>query len=548
MFSVCIITRDEAPKLKRCLEAIRMYLSGADYEIVVVDTGSSDDSEAVAHEYTSSVYSFEWCDDFAVAKNYSIEKASSDHILLLDTDEYIENVDIEGLVAFFESSPKAMGLINRRNAFRFGNEDRYSTEWIPRAFNRRYYRFEGRIHEQLRAVGNESGGSIVRVKVPVTIEHDGYMLSKEDIQRKSARNIELLKKELADLRDTGDEEKLPYTLFQLGKSYYYAGDYKTAAEYYGEALGYDLDEHLEYVIDMVSSYGYALINSGQEEMAQDLEGVYDAFSHDADYLFVMGLIYMKNARFDDAIRMFEEATKRPEARIEGVNGYLARYNTGVIYECLGDISHAKEYYRQCGDYAPAAARLDELDKQCKTRYTVAFLPYKAAMWDSMESIYLACREDDEIQTIVMPIPYFSVDESTGKAAEHIDTSFPEDVPITDYHKVDLAKMHPDAIFIHNPYDGANNVTSVHPDYYSDKLKGYTDNLVYVPYYASPWGLSADMSVLPAYRNVDYWIVPSTRFKEEAKANPFYEKMVSLGSPKYAKVIRLSERRPDFLSE
>ena len=44
------------------------------------------------------------------------------------------------------------------------------------------------------------------------------------------------------------------------------------------------------------------------------------------------------------------------------------------------------------DYAPAAARLDELDKQSKTKYTVAFLPYKAAMWDSMESIYLACRD------------------------------------------------------------------------------------------------------------------------------------------------------------
>lgn len=60
MISVCIITRDESDMLRRCLEALRRY----DVEIVVVDTGSKDDSRKTALEYTSNVYDFEWCDDF----------------------------------------------------------------------------------------------------------------------------------------------------------------------------------------------------------------------------------------------------------------------------------------------------------------------------------------------------------------------------------------------------------------------------------------------------------------------------------------------------
>lgn len=60
MISVCIITRDESDMLRRCLETLIKY----DVEIVVVDTGSKDDSRKTALEYTSKVYDFEWCDDF----------------------------------------------------------------------------------------------------------------------------------------------------------------------------------------------------------------------------------------------------------------------------------------------------------------------------------------------------------------------------------------------------------------------------------------------------------------------------------------------------
>lgn len=537
--SVCIITKNESAKLEHCLEALSVHLNG-DHDVVVVDTGSSDDSVEVAARMIGEdhVYHFEWCDDFAAAKNYAISKAAFDEVLVLDTDEYIEVLDHNSIEGFFDKTPDGLGLVCRINHFFYGDENRTFTEWIPRIFSRKIYRYEGRIHEQLVRIEEKRADSPKdeRVQLKVVMDHDGYKLDKDSMLKKARRNADLLIAELDELKKIDDKAHIPYVLYQLGKSYYFAGEYAKASEYFGEALGYDLDEHLEYVIDMVSSYGYSLINSGQEEVALGLEGVFETFSHDADYLFVMGLIYMKNALFEKAIDAFLLATGRPAARIAGVNDQLAYYNIGVIYECLGKKSQAVEYYSKCEGYEPAKRQLESLKKTAKS--TVVFLPYKSAMWDSLESVYLECAKDPDIDAVVMPIPYISVDQETGKAYVHTDDDFPKDIPITDYRQYDLSKVHPDAIFIHNPYDGANLITSVYPDYYSDKLKKVTDLLVYIPYFASANGISEGMSILPAYKNADWWIVPSPEFKESAAGNPFYDKMLPLGSPKYDRVIRL----------
>ena len=113
---------------------------------------------------------------------------------------------------------------------------------------------------------------------------------------------------------------------------------------------------------MVETYGYALLNSGQVEQALFFESIYDEFGKNADFQFLMGLIYMNNARFEDAVLEFEKATKHRECRNAGTNSYAAFYNIGVIYECLGDEKQAKQYYGKCGEYEPAKARLSEIIK------------------------------------------------------------------------------------------------------------------------------------------------------------------------------------------
>ena len=111
---------------------------------------------------------------------------------------------------------------------------------------------------------------------------------------------------------------------------------------------------------MVETYGYALINSEQVEQALFFENIYEEFGNTADFKFLMGLIYMNNEMFDAAVEEFKKAVKMPEGRTQGANSYLAYYNIGVIYECLGDWKKAKMYYNKCGGYAPAENRLDNM--------------------------------------------------------------------------------------------------------------------------------------------------------------------------------------------
>ena len=105
------------------------------------------------------------------------------------------------------------------------------------------------------------------------------------------------------------------------------------------------------------------------------------------------------------------------------------------------------------------------------RLKIVFLPYKASMWDCMESVWEAANADEECDTYVVPIPYYERNEH-GEAEKfcYEGELFPEEVPIISYEKFSLEAERPDIAYIHNPYDGNNNVTSVHPDYYTENLK------------------------------------------------------------------------------
>ena len=334
--------------LRKCLEALKKY----SLEIVVVDTGSEDDSKKVALEYTDKVYEYKWNDNFASARNYAAEMASNNLILALDTDEIVEQLDEETLEIH---EPNTVGRMLRINEYMRYEEQYRAKERISRLYDRRLFHFIGRIHEQVSSK-NLTEGEVICKDIPVTVLHFGYDGSKEKIANKAERNIRLLK---LDLIENGDN---PYILYQLGKSYYMLGNYSNSCEYFGRALSYDLNPRLEYVQDMVETYGYALVNTGNAVVAEELLGnseVYEAFCRWADYCFMMGIVYMNCEKYEKAIEQFEEAINRP-ARMEGTNSYKAYYNIGVILECLGKLTEAVYYYKQCGSYQAAMARLKKL--------------------------------------------------------------------------------------------------------------------------------------------------------------------------------------------
>lgn len=362
MLSVCIITKNEEKNIGHCLQCLKPY----GFEIIVVDTGSTDRTKEIALQYTDKVYDFIWCDDFAVAKNFAVSKAENAYVMVIDSDEFLEEIDAEKLYQLINQHPDEVGRIRRRNVFARNGLQQENKEWINRIFSKEKFCYEGRIHEQVTAI---DGSEYKTYQAPVVIKHTGYDLTPEERKKKAKRNFTLLIQELERLereeKDAGrqeeqemDNEQIPYILYQLGKSCYMAEEYEKACDYFSRGLSFDLNPKLEYVIDMVESYGYTLLNSGQAETALFFENIYEEFGNSADFQFLMGLIYMNNARFEQAVNEFLKATQHKTCRNKGVNSYSAYYNIGVIYECLGKKEEANRYYEKCGDYQPAKKRLE----------------------------------------------------------------------------------------------------------------------------------------------------------------------------------------------
>ncbi len=133
--SVAMIVKNEEAMLARCLQSV----SHAD-EIIVVDTGSIDKTKKVAAQFTDKVYDFEWCDDFAKARNFAVSKATGDWVLSIDADECLEEGGVEKIRQLLFTSKHAVGIKMQAAGS--------SSYHVPRLFRKiPTVKWEGRIHE-----------------------------------------------------------------------------------------------------------------------------------------------------------------------------------------------------------------------------------------------------------------------------------------------------------------------------------------------------------------------------------------------------------------
>lgn len=192
-----------------------------------------------------------------------------------------------------------------------------------------------------------------------------------------------------------------------------------------------------------------------------------------------------------------------------------------------------------------------------TIYKVVFMPYKASMWDSLESVWMAADKDKRCEAVVVPITYYELDSNRNPAKRVNEREeFPEYVPVVNDEEYDLENDRPDIIYIHNPYDDTNLVTRVESRYYSWNLKKYCEKLVYIPYYKWVDGVSST-SFKPAMYYADYTVQSSDdAVRRCIEASPEYakelgletikirnimeNKLINLGSSEVDKVLSLSK--------
>lgn len=350
--SLCMIVKNEEYNLKGTLKSVSAFVD----EIIIVDTGSTDRTKDIARSFTEKVYDFKWINDFSAARNFSLEKAENDWVLILDGDETIIEFDRNSLDKFIGSSQvNTIGRIKRVNNFNDGDEEKVYIERVNRFFNKTYYHYSGKIHEQVTPIyRNNKFGNMI--PIDIIADHIGYTEQIINKTNKIDRNISLLKEMLKD-----DPEDI-YLYYQLGKSYYMGKDFNKAYDSFEIAINkIENNYNLEYVQDLIESYGYTLLKLQKYEEAMNILKYRKYYVNSPDFLFLNGLILMNNGLFEQSAESFLNCLECKEGKILGINSYLPLYNVGVIFECVGFKNEAMEYYLKCGEYKRAKERINALN-------------------------------------------------------------------------------------------------------------------------------------------------------------------------------------------
>ena len=240
MISASLIVKNEQEVLRNCLESIKDHVG----EIVIVDTGSTDDTVAIAKEYTDKVYTFLWTDDFAAARNFALDKTKGDWILSIDADETL-------------ITPPTIPTGDHKCANVTLTSKGYSHKY-PRLL-RKGTRWTGKIHEVPDApCGVDSGAVILYRRSPAhDLDPDRNLRILEKIVKedKTPRHRYYLANEYFDRQEYGraisayqdyieDSQWIPEltdALLRLAKCYWYTHQGNMARKYCLEAVGYNPD-------------------------------------------------------------------------------------------------------------------------------------------------------------------------------------------------------------------------------------------------------------------------------------------------------------------
>lgn len=313
--ALCMIVKNEEDFLRRCLDSVVDKVD----QIVIVDTGSTDDTVSIAKEYTNEVYHFDWIDDFSIARNESLKYAKTDYILVLDADEYIEGpIDIlEGIDTdadyYFTKIHNIM------------TQDRAINHLAIRLFaNNRGLHYCNRLHEHLNTYEDKD-----RFKASFsnfTIMHTGYTDEMLNVRQKSQRNLSLMLKEVK-------ENPSVYNLFNMGRTYNWIGDHEQAIEYLKQA--YPLSKELTILPELIATLCRSLGELRRyNEALSILQEAVKVLPSEVDLIHLQAVYFKEIGYHRDAIAGMERCLEIGDQGItftEGNGTYIAHFRLAEWY-------------------------------------------------------------------------------------------------------------------------------------------------------------------------------------------------------------------------
>jgi glycosyltransferase involved in cell wall biosynthesis len=349
--SLVLIAKNEARCLARCLRSCRTFAD----EIILTDTGSTDDTVKIAAENGAKVSHFAWINDFAAARNFALAQAAGDWILVLDADEWASDALALEVRKFIQSPPQ-IGRLKIVSDFRHRGQTQRSSTFVSRLFPRGA-KFDGRIHEQVVS-------PLPRVNLHSEVWHDGYLET-----QKSDRNVKLLSAEIAR------EPRNAYLHFQLALEFTALGQPQNAFASLQKARA-RLQPSAPFAPNVTVDFLYAAMEL--KEFEAGLEAIRSSENELADFpdfhhvcgLFYMKLIGSNPAQYLADVPKIEQSFQRSLAlgetdkykSVHGSGSFLANYNLGVFYHAFGNDVRAQTCLALAAQqgYAPAAALLKKI--------------------------------------------------------------------------------------------------------------------------------------------------------------------------------------------
>lgn len=331
--SLCMIVKNEEKFLYDCLNSVKDIVD----EMIIIDTGSTDNSIAIANEFGAKIYFYSWNNNFSEARNYSITKATKDWILLMDGDDVLEKEDIEKVVNLINTSNKHGHFFKTLSIVDDSSKNYLYNLNLRLLKNSNEYEYKGAIHEQITHKFEITDYSNFKTE-DIRIYHRGYTKEVSESKNKRERNIGILKEEL---------KKYPYSPFHnfnMANEYFALGDIEQALKYYD--IAYErMNIKSGYASKLILKRALCFIENRKYDKAiEALDKGLGYFENFTDIQFYKGYVYHKWKRYTLAIKAYSKAIEMGNAPIEleFINGC----GTFRSFEALGNIYFELQDYEE----------------------------------------------------------------------------------------------------------------------------------------------------------------------------------------------------------
>jgi len=359
--SLAMIVKDEENCITRCLDSVIDLVD----EMVIVDTGSTDNTIDICRSYNARVFNYSWNNNFAEARNFGLAKVTQDWVLWLDADEKVARENREQLSnqdLFANYDALSVPIINF-----YGekvNHDEIAKIAQPRLFrNHMGFRFENKIHEWLNissAYDQERVGFL-----DLKIYHYGYLNTQVENKQKFLRNVELLLQELKE------EKNHAWTHYYLAMEYYRRNRLKTAFEHVNQSITLFIKEGIIPPPSMLYSLKYSILirTESWEGAWPGIKSAVRMFPDYVDLKFYMGVILYYKQMYQEALDCFQACIHLGEDNlnylsIKGLGSFWAWFYIGRCFEKLRDPEEAFLAYLKSlmvsNNFLPAREAINKL--------------------------------------------------------------------------------------------------------------------------------------------------------------------------------------------